>query len=134
MPEYAVVSCGSGNSYGHPDADTMEKLQSMGIQVLRTDKQGTVTAYSGGNGITWDVSPCYDYTPGNPDDTGTMAGDAGVAHIRTHREKPKTARALMQIHRIWGMETLIRIQKQSSVGRGSLQLEASITADQTVGT
>ena len=79
MPEYAVVSCGSGNSYGHPDADTMEKLQSMGIQVLRTDKQGTVTAYSGGNGITWDVSPCDDYTPGNPDDTGTMAGDAGAA-------------------------------------------------------
>ena len=79
VPEYAVVSCGSGNSYGHPDADTMEKLQSMGIQVLRTDKQGTVTAYSTGNGITWDVSPCDDYTPGNPDDTGTMAGDAGVA-------------------------------------------------------
>ena len=56
-----------------------KNCQSMGIQVLRTDKQGTVTAYSGGNGITWDVSPCNDYTPGNPDDTGTMAGDAGVA-------------------------------------------------------
>ena len=27
-----------------------------------------------------------------------------LLHIRTHREKPKTARALMQIHRIWGME------------------------------
>ena len=79
VPEYAVVSCGSGNSYGHPDADTMEKLQSMGIHVLRTDKQGTVTAYSGGNGITWDVSPCDDYTPGNPDDTGTLAGETDTS-------------------------------------------------------
>ncbi len=23
--EYAVISCGAGNKYGHPDADTMEK-------------------------------------------------------------------------------------------------------------
>lgn len=36
-PEYAVLSCGAGNSYGHPHVESMEKLRSMGIELLRTD-------------------------------------------------------------------------------------------------
>lgn len=31
VPEFAVISCGAGNMYGHPHADTMEKLSDMGI-------------------------------------------------------------------------------------------------------
>lgn len=41
-PEYAVLSCGAGNAYGHPHIESMEKLQAMGIQLLRTDKQGAL--------------------------------------------------------------------------------------------
>lgn len=67
-PEYAVLSCGSGNSYGHPHVESMEKLQTMGIQLLRTDKQGNIIASTDGNTITWNVSPCNDYTPGDPND------------------------------------------------------------------
>lgn len=68
-PEYAVLSCGTGNSYGHPHIESMEKLQAMGIQLLRTDKQGNIVASTDGNTITWNVSPCNDYTPGDPNDT-----------------------------------------------------------------
>lgn len=67
-PEYAVLSCGAGNSYGHPHIESMEKLQAMGIQLLRTDKQGNIVASTDGNTITWNVSPCNDYTPGDPND------------------------------------------------------------------
>ena len=35
VPEYAVISCGAGNSYGHPHKDTMDKLSDMGIQKAR---------------------------------------------------------------------------------------------------
>lgn len=38
VPEYAVISCGKDNQYGHPDKDVMDKLESMDIQVYRTDK------------------------------------------------------------------------------------------------
>lgn len=69
VPEYAVISCGEGNSYGHPDQDTMDKLQSMGIQVFRTDNQGTIIAVSNGTNITWNQEPCNDYSGG---DAGTQ--------------------------------------------------------------
>lgn len=48
-PSWAVVSCGKGNSYGHPTAQTMEKLSDMNIPVFRTDDQGTVIAVSNGS-------------------------------------------------------------------------------------
>ncbi len=74
VPEYAVISCGSENSYGHPDKDTMDKLEAMEIQVYRTDKQGTIVATSDGTTIQWSQEPCNDYSPGDPEDTGTQAG------------------------------------------------------------
>lgn len=72
VPEYAVISCGKDNQYGHPDKDVMDKLESMGVQVYRTDKQGTIVAVSDGTTITWDQEPCNDYTPGDKDDKGTQ--------------------------------------------------------------
>lgn len=75
LPEYAVISCGSHNQYGHPDRDTMDKLESMAIQVYRNDQQGTVIAASDGTAINWNQSACNDYTPGDPDDPGTQPAD-----------------------------------------------------------
>ena len=72
VPEYAVISCGKDNKYGHPDKDTMDKLQSMEIQVYRTDKQGTVTVTSDGKNLNWSAAPCNDYTPGDESDKGTV--------------------------------------------------------------
>lgn len=64
VPEYVVISCGEGNSYGHPHDSTMEKFESMELSVFRTDKQGTILCVSSGSGIEWSQEPCNDYTPG----------------------------------------------------------------------
>lgn len=56
-PEYAVISCGMGNSYGHPHKETLNKLNSKGVKILRTDEQGTVIATSDGTDITWSTQP-----------------------------------------------------------------------------
>ena len=71
VPEFAVISCGTDNQYGHPDADTLDKLSSMEIALFRTDKQGTIIAESDGENINWNLDPCNDYTPGDQQDTGT---------------------------------------------------------------
>ena len=52
-PAYAVISCGKDNSYGHPHNETMDNLKKYDIVVYRTDIQGTVTAVSDGNNVTW---------------------------------------------------------------------------------
>ncbi len=78
VPEYAIVSCGADNSYGHPDKDTMDKLRDMDIQVYRTDKQGTITCTSDGTDLTWDQEPCNDYSPGDEKDAGTQPAGESV--------------------------------------------------------
>lgn len=69
VPYHAVISCGSGNSYGHPHEEVMEYLSAMEIPVFRTDMQGTIIAVSDGSEITWNVEPCNDYSSGDTDDS-----------------------------------------------------------------
>ena len=56
-PAYAVISCGEGNDYGHPHAEVLNRFRTMGIQVFRTDEQGSIIAYSDGQSITWNCAP-----------------------------------------------------------------------------
>lgn len=51
-PEYAVISCGKGNSYGHPHQKTLNKLKKYKTKVYRTDKNGTVVFESDGKELT----------------------------------------------------------------------------------
>jgi competence protein ComEC len=41
-PRLAVISVGSGNSYGHPTPQTLGTLERHGVPTLRTDEDGTV--------------------------------------------------------------------------------------------
>lgn len=65
-PDYVVISCGQGNSYGHPHAEVINRLRAMGISVFRTDEQGTVVVYSDGAGITFNMSPDESWKAGEP--------------------------------------------------------------------
>ena len=47
-PEYAIISVGSGNKYGHPHKAVLEYLQEVGAQILRTDELGTIIINSDG--------------------------------------------------------------------------------------
>ncbi len=47
-PQAAVISCGSGNPYGHPHAETLKILRMHSVEVLRTDQNGDITVVSDG--------------------------------------------------------------------------------------
>ncbi len=44
-PDYAVISCGEGNSYGHPHKETLENYDARNIKTYRTDVNGDVTFF-----------------------------------------------------------------------------------------
>ncbi len=41
-PALALISCGAGNDYGHPHESVLERLEEVGAQVRRTDREGTL--------------------------------------------------------------------------------------------
>lgn len=51
-PEIAVISCGEGNRYGHPDPGTVSRLESAGATVYRTDLLGPIRVTSDGTAMT----------------------------------------------------------------------------------
>ena len=65
-PVYAVISVGEDNSYGHPNAEVLNKLRKAGIQVFRTDEQGTIIAQSDGEQLTFNCSPSETWQAGEP--------------------------------------------------------------------
>lgn len=65
-PEYAVISCGEDNEYGHPHAATLNTFRSLGIKVFRTDEQGSLIAVSDGSEITWNAAPSDTWKAGEP--------------------------------------------------------------------
>lgn len=53
MPEYAVISVGEGNSYGHPTEEALSRLRDAGVAVLRTDERGTIICTSDGQTVSF---------------------------------------------------------------------------------
>lgn len=50
-PEYAIISVGAKNSYGHPNSSTLELLEEYTNNIYRTDINGTVIIRSDGVNI-----------------------------------------------------------------------------------
>jgi len=51
-PQFAVISAGKDNSYGHPHDQVLEILADYDIRVLRTDQLGDIKIISDGDNIT----------------------------------------------------------------------------------
>lgn len=50
-PEVALISAGRGNSYGHPSADVISRLNAHGITIARTDELGTLRVRTDGHNV-----------------------------------------------------------------------------------
>jgi competence protein ComEC len=48
LPQIAVISVGSNNSYGHPHPETLAVLKEYDINVLRTDQEGNIKILTDG--------------------------------------------------------------------------------------
>jgi len=50
-PDWAVISVGANNRFGHPSSIVLQELAQRGIKVLRTDQDGAISVRSDGRFI-----------------------------------------------------------------------------------
>jgi competence protein ComEC len=55
-PQYAVISLGLRNVYGHPRREVLERLEAAGVKTYRTDMTGAVSFYLDGKTVTPEVA------------------------------------------------------------------------------
>ena len=55
-PQYAVISVGKGNSYGHPTETVLSRLRDADVTTFRTDLQGDIICTSDGQTVSFQVS------------------------------------------------------------------------------
>jgi len=55
-PQYAIISAGKNNQYGHPSTEILNRLNVLNIKIYRTDLDGNIIAISNGNKINITVS------------------------------------------------------------------------------
>lgn len=53
LPQYAVISVGKDNSYGHPTEAVLSRLEDAEVVIYRTDLHGTIIARSDGTTVTF---------------------------------------------------------------------------------
>jgi competence protein ComEC len=51
-PKVAAVSAGEANPFGHPAESTIERYAQAGVHLLRTDRNGAITALTDGHALT----------------------------------------------------------------------------------
>ena len=51
VPQFAIISVGQKNMYGHPHKEVIDLLSKLGIKTLRTSEEGTIECESGGGEV-----------------------------------------------------------------------------------
>lgn len=81
-PQYALISCGIDNNYGHPNKTVIRRLEKYAENILRTDESGTISIKSDGDNltmttehiVTWDTPAPEEETEITPTPTQTPQG------------------------------------------------------------
>ena len=71
-PEYAIIMVGEGNSYNHPYQSIIDRYQSVGTKVLRTDLDGNIVCDSDGVDVT---------CSGDKDSSSNSSSSAATSNI-----------------------------------------------------
>lgn len=84
-PQYAVISVGADNTYGHPTEAVLSRLRDADAKTYRTDLQGTITAVSDGKKVTFqteknaEINTLDQAGPGQKNEVVPSAGKAAAS-------------------------------------------------------
>ena len=101
-PEVAIVSSGRGNSYGHPHAEALARLRQHGVQIWRTDEQGTIRVSTDGSTYrvtnlpppaAW-AARLHGHAPADPDASPPPRVNVNTATLQELIDLPEIGAAL----------------------------------------
>lgn len=91
-PQYAVISVGEDNTYGHPTEDLLSRLRDADVKTYRTDLQGTIICVSDGTEVSFTVSKNADAdTLAPPVEKEPVASPPIVPSVDTTTEEDDTS-------------------------------------------
>ena len=87
LPEMGIISCGVDNKYGHPHEETLSILRDAGVDVYRTDLQGTITIGSDGQNYTVGTEHFAEDAQLNPTDpaASSTAQQAYIGNVNSKK-------------------------------------------------
>ena len=56
-PQFAVISAGTENRYGHPHVETIARLKEVGAEILQTKDLGTIVFETDGQSLNYEILP-----------------------------------------------------------------------------
>lgn len=106
-PEWAAICVGAGNPYGHPHQETLARLYAFGVDVFRTDLDGTFFISTDGDSLYYNALPGGGGPGGPPADRLALF--------------PNPARVSLTVS--WPEETLSRVDFYDILGENVLSVE-----------
>ncbi len=85
-PQYAVISVGAGNTYGHPHEEPLSRLEQAEAVVLRTDQLGHILASTGGQTVSF----TWENQSAQPEDVEPGDGQTFIGNVNSKKFHSQT--------------------------------------------
>jgi len=114
-PKVAVISVGTGNTYGHPAPETLNKLQAAGIKVYRTDLNGNVVVSTDGKTytVTTTETPIIHEPEGTPPPLPVSSQGTYIGSIKSDKYHLPHCRYAKEIE--WANEIWFQTKEEARV-------------------
>jgi competence protein ComEC len=124
-PQYAVISVGKDNKYGHPTAEVLNRLSAQGVKVFRTDEQGTIIAVTDGKTITFNHETAKNGSPVEP-----ASSHQTVAKVHAAPIVSKVSAAVSTTPKVSAAAPHEQLPSAAQTGGGGVQFMASKNSPQ----
>lgn len=124
-PKWGIISCGEGNSYGHPHKETLDLAEKLGIELLRTDLLGTIVMTSDGETVNYGDNESDGSADDDNGDTAVPAPGTGYHWVlntsskKIHREDCASAKSINEANRVESDKSVSELEAEGYSPCGS---------------